>query len=381
MAVGLPGVAVLVLLIVFVGCAGTPQVSEDARPDIRLELVEWARRAQNAHNMQTWRVVPDTTDPMRLTLFLEPSRMLPETDPLARQVTISAGNFLAVMEARAAQLGYEVRIDLLPEGNYTAEQIATRPVATVAFVPNAEAETEFAAAATVDAITRPTIKYRYRPASLDPRTIHRVESYATEEIQISVITDAAEVAWLNELSRDAFTLEMQHEPTLMETYDVTRVNGRQRRQEPWGLAYTQNFPVRTLFMLDVISSIAPQQPTAYARTGINMFNNAIGEINSYVLVVSADNDRATQVETGMRLQALWMELHAAGHVALPASQALQEYPEMVDLYERVHRRYAPEGGTVQMLLAVAQPKGGVHRRTPRIAPEDLIARSGGLQVE
>ncbi len=365
--------AMMITLIFLAGCAGTPSATVEVRPDVRTELVEWARLAQNAHNMQTWRVVLDSSDSMRFTLFLEPTRMLPETDPSARQVTISAGNFLAVLEARAAQLGFAAQIDLLPSGEFTVEQITSRPVAQVTLIPAAEAESEFAVAAAPDAITRPTIKYRYRPAELDAETIARLESYGTDAIRVSVVTDADEVAWLDALSRDAFTLEMEHEPTLMESYTVTRVTGRQRRRQPWGLAYTQNFPVRTLVVLDIFSSIAPQKPAAYARTGISIFNKAIEEINSYVVIVTDGNDRATQVETGMRLQALWMELYVAGHVALPVSQALQEYPEMAELYNRVHRRYAPEGGTVQMILAVAQPKNGVHRATPRIEPEGLIA--------
>jgi len=367
-------VAVLSIALVaaLAGCQGAPPADREVRPDIRTELVEWARLAQNAHNMQTWRVVADPRDVTRLTLYLEPSRMLPETDPPARQVTISAGTFLAVLEARAAQLGYEARIDLLPAGDYTVEQIASRPVAEVTLVPASGVRSEFAVAADPDAITRPTVKYRYRPAALDAGTIDRIESYGTDAIRISVVTEPAEVAWINELSVEAFTLEMENEPTMLESYDNTRMTGRQRRAQPWGLSYTQNFPVRTLVALDAISSIAPQKPEAYARTGIRIYEKAMEEINAYVVIVTDSNDRRTQVEAGMRLQALWMELHAVDHVGLPNSQALQEYPEMAELYDRVHQRYAPEGGTVQMILAVAQPKGGVHRFSPRIAAEDLI---------
>ena len=39
---------------------------------------------------------------------------------------------------------------------------------------------------------------------------------------------------------------------------------------------------------------------------------------------------------------------ALGSGMQPLSQALQEFPEMAPLYDRVHRMLAPEGGTVQM---------------------------------
>ena len=66
----------------------------EVAPDVRRELVEWARPAQNAHNIQPWRVV------------------LHPRDPTARQLTMSMGTFLAVLEARAARLGWAVDIDL-----------------------------------------------------------------------------------------------------------------------------------------------------------------------------------------------------------------------------------------------------------------------------
>jgi len=102
-------------------------------------------------------------------------------------------------------------------------------------------------------------------------------------------------------------------------------------------------------------------------------------VTHYVLMVSDDNSRTTQVQTGMALQALWMDLHTAGHVALPNSQALQEYPEMSELYRRMHARHAEEGQTIQMLLAVARPRAGRHRFGPRLPTEAFIVQGGGAR--
>ena len=43
---------------------------------------------------------------------------------------------------------------------------------------------------------------------------------------------------------------------------------------------------------------------------------------------------------------------AAGLAFQPLNQALQEFPEMKRLYDEVHRRIAPGGGTVQMLARI-----------------------------
>lgn len=362
--------AIVTVLAVVGGCASAP-VTAESEADVRLELVEWARLAQNAHNVQPWRVELDPEETNSLVVYVDPDRLLPETDPPARQITISVGTFLAVMEARAAQLGYTSEIVLFPEGEYDLDSIGTTPVARVR-IKHGEVVAPYPSAAAPDAITHPTVKYRYRPAQLDVRMIERVEEYSTPEIRFSVVTDPEEVAWLNELSIEAFTIEMENEPTLMESYDLTRENGRERRRYPYGISYPASFPRRTLWLVDAWSTLFRQSPEAYARAGIGLFSASMEQINTYIVVVSVDNSRVTQVRTGMALQAVWMDLYDSDHVVLPNSQALQEYAAMADLHKLIHGRYAPGGETVQMLLAVARPDGASYRFSPRRPVEDIL---------
>ncbi|TVR04780.1 MAG: hypothetical protein EA403_04425 [Spirochaetaceae bacterium] len=369
-------VLVLSTILAPLGCAAGPPVREGAVPaeDVRVELVEWARLAQSAHNYQAWRIVLDPARGDRMDLFVETDRLLPETDPYSRQTLISLGTFLAVIDARAAQLGRRADIDLLPDGDLDDRDLARLPAARITLTRAEPTQSRFAAAADVDALTTATVKYRYRPAEIDAALADRITAWSGNGLRVEVVTEPDEVAWLNRVSIDAFTIEMEHEPTLMETYESTRWNGRARRQDPYGLAFTANFPRRTLWLADTMMTIAPQRPAAFGRTGVRLFTGALDDINTYIVLKTDDNSRRSQIEAGMALQAFWMELHSAGHVVLANSQALQEYPAMAPLYEEVHERLAPEGGTVQMLLAVARPRGGRHAFSPRFAAEELIVR-------
>ncbi len=356
------------------GCAASPPVRAGAAPaeDVRVELVEWARLAQSAHNYQSWRVVLDPVRSDRMELYVESGRLLPETDPYARQTVISLGTFLAVIDARAAQLGYRAEIDLLPDGELDEQNLSRLPAARVTLARTANPSSRFEAAADVDALTTATMKYRYRPAEIDAGLAARITAWSGNGIDVEVVSDPDQVAWLNRVSLDAFTIEMEHEPTLMETYESTRWNGRDRRHAPYGLAFTANFPRHALWLVDALMTVAPQRPAAFGRTGVRTFTSAIEHINTYIVLKTDDNSRRTQIEAGMALQALWMELHSADHVVLANSQALQEYPAMAPLYAEVHERLASDGGTVQMLLAVARPRGGRHAFSPRFAAEELI---------
>ncbi|MCG8480439.1 MAG: hypothetical protein MI724_15205 [Spirochaetales bacterium] len=357
-------------------CTQAP-VTTEVRSDVRLELVEWARLAQSAHNKQPWRIVLDPADPNLLRLFIEATRLVPETDPPARQITLSAGTFLAILDARAAQLGYETTIELFPEGEYDLDTIGERPVATVTLRRNAAAEATFPVAAQIDAVTSPTIKYRYRPAELSDETIRRIENHSDGTVRFVVVQDPLEVQWLNELSVDAFTIEMEYEPTLMESYNVTRFNGRQRRRDPYGIAFTANFPRRSRWFIDGWFTLFPMSPESYGGSGIDLFTQAMDQMNTHVMMITADNSRTTQVRAGMALQAVWMEVYASGHVILANSQALQEYAAMEEPYRRIHERWAVHGETIQMLLAVAQSHGMTYTFSPRLPVERLVSDGEG----
>lgn len=54
-------------------------------------LVENARWAANAHNIQSWILNPMPGQPDQKILTLNPGRLLPETEPSTRQLTISLG--------------------------------------------------------------------------------------------------------------------------------------------------------------------------------------------------------------------------------------------------------------------------------------------------
>jgi hypothetical protein len=375
------GMTIAVVLLFAAACASAPVSKAVENNDVRHELVEWARLAQNAHNAQPWKVMLDPRDNTRMTLFVDNRRLLPETDPPSRQITISMGTFLAVLDARAAQLGYQADITLFPLGEYTESNIGDLPVADILLrnMGSNEAIPRYPVAAAPDAVTSASVKYRYRPADLSSATVETIEGYSMETVEISVINDPGEVAWLNEISIDAFALEMAYEPTMMESYELMRMNGRARRETPYGLSLTANFPLRTLWFIDAVQTLFPQDPDAFSETGTRIFTRAMDNVTHYVLMVSDDNSRTTQVQTGMALQALWMDLHTAGHVALPNSQALQEYPEMSELYRRMHARHAEEGQTIQMLLAVARPRAGRHRFGPRLPTEAFIVQGGGAR--
>ena len=97
--------------------------------DVRLRALAYAVLAPSAHNTQPWLL--DLQRPNELDLYVDRTRLLPETDPPFRQIHISHGTFLEHLDMAARELGYDLRSHLLPAGEYAIDVLDDKPTATV----------------------------------------------------------------------------------------------------------------------------------------------------------------------------------------------------------------------------------------------------------
>lgn len=110
-----------------------PRPSPDAYDRPVLKAIACGLNAPNPHNTQAWRfrLLSDT----EMLFFIDPARLLPATDPPARQIHIGCGCFLALLQTGMSARGYVVRLRYFPEGEYTQlADIGKKPVAHVQLV-------------------------------------------------------------------------------------------------------------------------------------------------------------------------------------------------------------------------------------------------------
>jgi hypothetical protein len=126
-------------------CPAAPASSDDAfdgwqapaaSDDLRLQVLSYALLAPNAHNLQPWKVVLTAAD--TLELYVEPTRLLPASDPSYRQIHISVGAFLEILELAARHLGQRAEIELFPDGEYGADALEDAAVARIRLVADAK---------------------------------------------------------------------------------------------------------------------------------------------------------------------------------------------------------------------------------------------------
>lgn len=309
--------------------------------DPRLAALSYAILAPNPHNRQPWMV--DVSAPDRVVLYVDPDRLLPHTDPFNRQITIGLGCFLEVMRLAALESGYQVDVDLFPEGA-SDTALDRRPVAVCRF-----SDTDAPPDPLFQQVPhRRSLKEPFDTARpVDPAHLAVVQA-AAQHFPVQGTLDPDTVQSLRDLSTAAFETEFTTPHTYKESVDLFRIGAREVNANPDGIDLAGPF-FEGLRLAGLFNREKALDPNGLGfRSGLDMVNANTSTAMGHIWQVTPTNTRADQIRAG----ADWVRINlAATSVGLgfqPLSQALQEFSEMAPLYQLAHEMMAPDGGTVQM---------------------------------
>lgn len=318
-----------------------PWASAGNYSDPRKKALSYAILAPNPHNRQPW--VVDLGTPDELTLYVDTDRLLPHTDPFSRQIVIGLGCFLELLSLAAAEDDFMTETNLFPAG-MASDKLDARPVAHVRFTKGAAAD--------------PLFQYVMQRRSLKEPfdTTRTVPDNALEDIlraaratNVQANNAATHVSELRRLTHNALVIEIETPNTYKESVDLFRIGQKEVNANPDGIDFSG--PIfETMHLTRAFTRASALDTNSMAfREGLKAVVANTDTAMAHVWQVTAENTRLDQIAAGRD----WMRLHLAatrhGLGLQPLSQALQEYPEMTDLYREVHQKLAPNGGTVQML--------------------------------
>ncbi|MFK7868586.1 MAG: twin-arginine translocation pathway signal protein [Roseobacter sp.] len=319
-----------------------PWESAGAYDDARMRALSYAVLAPNPHNRQPWQVDLSVAD--EVTLYVDPTRDLPQTDPFSRQITIGLGCFLEIMRLAALEDGLHVSFDLFPEGS-DPQALDTRPVARCRFSPTTAGKDPLFA----QVPRRRTLKEPYslhRPVPRD--ALARIAGAAVYGTQIGYTDDPDQVDALRALSAEAFLIEFRTDRTLKESVDLFRIGHREVNAAPDGIDFTgPTFEMLRLTGLFSRENALDREGLSYAQAERMVVENMMTAM-AHLWQVSPQNTRTEQIRSGQDWVRINLAATAEGIGVQPLSQGLQEFSEMSDIYTTVHETLAPQGGTVQM---------------------------------
>jgi hypothetical protein len=336
-----------------------------------VQAIAYGIHAPNPHNTQAWKF--ELTSDTEALLYLDQRRLLPATDPLARQVHIGAGCVIETLAIGMSGHGYTSETELLPRGAHGFGEIGRKPVARIALRSNAATQRDSLA----NAISQ-------RQTNRKPYAGQLITDQEADRIRSLVSSDQMEVRVLHQPEQmrpllDSFYRALKIELNTRHVYDETRVwfrfNERQRRAQRDGLSMPQlGFDGLKARLIEWslfngspklwFSTFAINSTLKNARRGIE-------SARGLVLLKTRANDQSTWLDTGRAFARVHLGLTQLGLTCHPYSQVLQEYPEMAALQSEFNELVgvrAPE--KIQMAVRIGRAERAYV--APRRDPRDYI---------
>ncbi len=296
--------------------------------DFRETILSYALLAPNAHNLQPWMVDLSSVD--TIDLYVDPTRLLPQTDPFSRQILISHGCFLELMIMAASSLGYRTIVEYFPDGEFNDQQIDYRPVARCHF--------QLDSAIDVDPLFSQILQRRSNkePFAATPLTSEHASILPDclsdmDDMRTNIVTDENVALRMRTLTADAVQLEMQTPHTHEESIAVTRLGNREIGEHRDGIDIHGPL-IWWAKTLGLLSHEKFKTPGSFAyQAGVDYALGWAGSTPAFGWLISRDNTRTNQVRSGQAYLRLNLQATALGVAMHPVSQLLQEYPEMREL--------------------------------------------------
>jgi nitroreductase len=309
--------------------------AEPAGADLRRWLLSYAILAPHSHNLQSW--IVDLSTPDEILLRCDLKRLLPQTDPLSRQIMMSHGSFLELLDLAARERGLRADFSLFPEGAFGPTQLDTRPVARVRLTPDPAVQKD---PLFTQVLLRHTNRNSYDLSRPVPASAWQAMADATKPQAVRFGQVRAEQTELlaahRKIATEAWRIELTTPRTVMESFDVLRVGANEIAQHRDGLSLL-DAKVIWLDRLGLFDRSKAPAPDDFATTSqISEFGQKIESTAGFLWMVTDGNDRVTQVNAGRAYARVQLAATAQGLGMQPLSQALQEYPEQQKPYEQIH---------------------------------------------
>ena len=263
------------------------ETSKILLPDEK-EILFLASLAPSGHNTQPWFV--QHLAPFHWIVGNDKSKWLPAVDPAQRETMLSIGAFLQNLEYAAAAFGYACDWNLLAATNRDERMMEVKLV-------KKDAKNSF----DISKIkSRRTVRSDFLSDALKKEDFAYLAGSETEFIHYLPV-GSKESQYINEQTIEANRLQSYRDPAQAELADWIRFSSRDAEKYRDGL---------TTAGMEI--------------TGISGFVKEVSESAGWILITSKDNSVKTLLDTGRRMQRLFLKVREKSIAIHPKTQILEE---------------------------------------------------------
>jgi hypothetical protein len=280
-------------------------------PDER-QILFLASLAPSGHNTQPWFV--KYIEPFHWIIGNDKSRWLPAVDPTQRETILSIGAFLQNLEYAASNLGYNCQFNILASTNQDENIVDVKLTKKTGIIKYDIEQIKH----------RRTIRSNYLSDVLTKEDSAYLINGETDFIHYIPNTEKEHV-WLNEQTIEANRIQAYRDAAQSELANWIRFSSKDAEKNMDGLTlagmeiegipawYLRNFYGKN----DVMKK-------SFREQSIDKVVKQVSKSAGWLVITSKDNSVATLLETGKRLQRLWLKLRDKNIAIHPMTQIIEE---------------------------------------------------------
>ncbi len=281
------------------------------KPDER-EILFLASLAPSGHNTQPWFV--KYVEPYHWIIGNDKNRWLPGVDPTQRETILSIGAFLQNLEYAASNLGYNCQFNILSTINQDENIVDVKLTKAVGIIKY-----------NIDQIKhRRTVLSNYLNDVLKKEDILYLLDEETDFIHYLPNT-SKEHQWLNKQTIEANRIQAYRDTAQSELANWIRFSSKDAAEHMDGLTlagmeidgipgwYLRNFYDKEKVM-----------KKSFREQSIDKVVKQVSQSAGWLLITSKDNSVTALLETGKRLQRLWLKIRDKNIALHPMTQIIEE---------------------------------------------------------
>jgi hypothetical protein len=312
--------------------------------------------APNPHNSQAWKF--KNISDLETLLYVDERRLLPMTDPPARQIHIGCGCFIEALAVGATGIGYATSVDYLPEGSYSSEEIGRKPVARITLDKREGLQKdEF-----YDYIfERQTNRKNYGGPMLSDAEVGSLRKSFSYDASVESLfsNDPREMRPFFDIFYNAMEIECVTRRLYEETRIWFRFNEKERTKKRDGLSVPQMGieGLRRRFLEWYPNN--GKSSRWFSKTSINRYlglvKQGIDSSRGICFLRTATNNQLDWIKTGRVYARICLAATKKGLSLQPYNQVVQEYPKMKEMQDEFNRLLGVKGDQkVQMAARIGR---------------------------
>ena len=285
--------------------------SSKLKPDEK-EILFLASLAPSGHNTQPWFV--QYLEPYHWIIGNDRRKWLPAVDPTQRETMLSIGAFMQNLDDAAGALGYVCDWHLLATSNQDERVMEVKLIKEASNNPFDTTKIK----------NRRTVRAGFSSDVLKKDDLNDLINADPELIHYLPVT-SKESQWINEQTIEANRLQADRNPAQQELADWIRFSSQDAETYRDGLTTAsmeiEGLPgwiVRNFYGKDDVMK------QDFRSRGIDQIKQEVSASAGWILITSKDNTVATLLETGRRMQRLFLKVREKNIAIHPMTQILEE---------------------------------------------------------